>query len=299
MVKSSASPVRASRDLPLHELTALEAVARLGSVQQAAEALHVTPSAISHRIASLERRAGEPLVARAGRGVTLTAAGASYVEAVQPGLIAFSRASHELREQEHQTVRIATAAAIGIDWLLPRLREYLGQHPDVHFDIRTVATAQALPPAQWDLMVHFGHPALRGSHRVRLREELLVMIEASLPNGADARNSPYRRELRLAQLEDAARGRSARADEAGISSQAVFDDALTMLEVAAAGGGKALTTRTAAARLIRNGRLMEVGRAVKSGADYVMDLSEAGQLKTAAKDLFHWLSARSASAASS
>ncbi|MBH9578676.1 LysR family transcriptional regulator [Inhella proteolytica] len=284
-MKQSASARQTGADLPLHELTALEAVARLGSVQQAAEALHVTPSAISHRIASLERRAGEPLLQRAGRRVALTAAGRAHVDAIQAGLIAFAQATQQLREQEHQTIRIATAAAIGIDWLLPRLRDYLGERPQLSVDIRTVATSQSLPPTQWDLLIHFGDAPARGSQRIRLCEEHLVRV-------ASATHAATPRELRLAQLEDVTRGRSPSHQPVPAGAQAVFDDALTMLEVAAAGGGMALTTRTAAAGLLRQGRLCEHGTPVRAAGDYVMDLSEAGQLKAAAKDLFRWLSSR-------
>ncbi|MDP3538321.1 MAG: LysR family transcriptional regulator [Azonexus sp.] len=38
---------------PLHTLPAFEAAARLGSFLAAAEALHLTPSAISHRVRQL------------------------------------------------------------------------------------------------------------------------------------------------------------------------------------------------------------------------------------------------------
>jgi LysR family glycine cleavage system transcriptional activator len=47
------------RDLPpLHTLPAFEAPARLGSFLAATEALHLTPSAISHRIRQLEAHLG-------------------------------------------------------------------------------------------------------------------------------------------------------------------------------------------------------------------------------------------------
>ncbi|MET9063600.1 LysR substrate-binding domain-containing protein [Streptosporangium sandarakinum] len=58
--------------LDLNRLKALHAVATYGSVGAAAEALMVTPSAVSQQLAKLERETGAPLLERNGRGVRLT-----------------------------------------------------------------------------------------------------------------------------------------------------------------------------------------------------------------------------------
>ncbi|GGQ28633.1 LysR family transcriptional regulator [Streptosporangium pseudovulgare] len=58
--------------LDLNRLKALHAVAVYGSVGAAAEALMVTPSAVSQQLAKLERETGAPLLERNGRGVRLT-----------------------------------------------------------------------------------------------------------------------------------------------------------------------------------------------------------------------------------
>ena len=59
----------------LRQVLTFQAVARLGSVSLAAEELHLSQSAISIQIASLEEAIGAPLVVRTGRGVRLTEAG--------------------------------------------------------------------------------------------------------------------------------------------------------------------------------------------------------------------------------
>ncbi|MFS1300950.1 LysR family transcriptional regulator [Streptosporangium longisporum] len=58
--------------LDLNRLKALHAVSVYGSVGAAAEALMVTPSAVSQQLAKLERETGATLVERNGRGVRLT-----------------------------------------------------------------------------------------------------------------------------------------------------------------------------------------------------------------------------------
>lgn len=66
--------------LDLNRLKALHAVAVHGSVVAAAEALMVTPSAISQQLAKLERETGAPLLERSGRGVRLTDAAGVLAE---------------------------------------------------------------------------------------------------------------------------------------------------------------------------------------------------------------------------
>ena len=64
-----------AKSATLRQLASFQAVARLGNVSLAAEELHLSQSAISIQIASLETAAGTPLVLRTGRGVRLTEAG--------------------------------------------------------------------------------------------------------------------------------------------------------------------------------------------------------------------------------
>ncbi|MDN3022708.1 LysR substrate-binding domain-containing protein [Streptomyces sp. S.PB5] len=56
----------------LRRLTVLRELQRRGSLARTAEALHLTPSAVSQQIAALSRELGTPLTERDGRGVRLT-----------------------------------------------------------------------------------------------------------------------------------------------------------------------------------------------------------------------------------
>lgn len=273
-------------DLPMHELLALEAVFRLGSVQAAAEALHVTPSGISHRVASLEQRIGSPLLRRRGRGVVLTELGESCVAAISPGLVAFAAATQALLDREHRVIRIATAAAIGVAWLLPRLQRYALLHPEARFELLTVATADELAPDRWDLLIHYGNAPRRGARRGTLFQETLIQVGAPVP----AKQTAPRPLLRLTQLDlagPAAERRSTRGDAP--HAQLVFDDALAMLEAASSGAGLAWATETAARPYLAQGRLVRSSPDAREGLRYTADLSEAGQLKPLAAAFYAWL----------
>jgi len=80
----------------LRQMATFQVVARLGSVSLAAEALHLSQSAVSIQIASLESSAGAPLIERTGRGVRLTEAGELLVVYADRLLNLWNEASDEM-----------------------------------------------------------------------------------------------------------------------------------------------------------------------------------------------------------
>src|SRR3954447_22755357 len=69
-----------SRMVDLRGLRALRAVADHGTLAAAADALHLTPSAVSQQLAALEREVGHALLEPAGRTVRLTGAARVLLE---------------------------------------------------------------------------------------------------------------------------------------------------------------------------------------------------------------------------
>ncbi|WP_406477555.1 LysR family transcriptional regulator [Streptomyces sp. NBC_01615] len=65
-------PISETFTVDLRRLTVLRELQRRGTLARTAEALHLTPSAVSQQIAALAREAGVPLTERDGRGVRLT-----------------------------------------------------------------------------------------------------------------------------------------------------------------------------------------------------------------------------------
>ena len=74
------------RNPPMPVLEAFEAAARELSFQKAAQQLHLTPSAVSHQIKSLEEYLGFPVFRRLTRALELTDGGRAYLESVQRSL---------------------------------------------------------------------------------------------------------------------------------------------------------------------------------------------------------------------
>jgi len=117
---------------PLNALRTFEAVAARLSFAKGAEALHVTPAAVSSQIRVLEERLGQPLFHRQGRQVTLTAAGRKLLPGVQRGL-AELRHAVQLVSQDRQegVLNVTMMPSMLQKWLMPRLHGFYTANPQV------------------------------------------------------------------------------------------------------------------------------------------------------------------------
>ncbi|MEJ7583410.1 MAG: LysR family transcriptional regulator [Acidimicrobiales bacterium] len=118
--------------MTLSQLRTFLAVADSGSVRAAAERLVVSQPAVSAAVATLERELGVDLVAREGRGLRITPAGAAFATTVRASL---SRLAHGVREARsvedpgRGTARIAAVTTAAERMLLPLLGDFRREHP--------------------------------------------------------------------------------------------------------------------------------------------------------------------------
>lgn len=148
----------ANRDLPsLPAVRAFEAAARHLSFKNAADELHVTQSAISHRIKSLEEYLGMALFHRLARGVALTPEGRSYLSKVSEALDLLASATGELRTQ-HVTgpLYVRSTPAFASRWLVPRLNDFNRRYPDIELHIATSLETSSFYEDGMDVDIRFG-----------------------------------------------------------------------------------------------------------------------------------------------
>jgi DNA-binding transcriptional LysR family regulator len=100
--------------LDVRRLQILQHLATHGTVAATAEALHLTPPAVSQQLAALEREAGVPVVEKQGRTLRLTAAGdllVAHAEVILGDLAAAEADLAALRGGRHGRVRLAAFAS--------------------------------------------------------------------------------------------------------------------------------------------------------------------------------------------
>jgi len=134
--------------ISLERLRALHAVASHGSLQAAAEVLHITPSAVSQQIAKLEREVGEPLLERRGRGVALTDAAGVLTRHAERAFSALRQAEAELDERRSVVAgRLAVGAfSTAVRGLAPTaLARLARRHPKLELDVHEIEPAASLP----------------------------------------------------------------------------------------------------------------------------------------------------------
>ncbi len=135
--------------MDVRRLMVLRELSERGSVGAVADAMRVTPSAVSQQLKALEKEAGYPLVEPAGRGVALTEAGRALARAATDIAVAIERAEGEWRafmEQPAGRVTLVTFPTGG-EMLLPGLLTRMAERPDVEL----VCTDTEDPDAVGDL----------------------------------------------------------------------------------------------------------------------------------------------------
>ena len=129
----------------LNQLSSFLAVAREGSVSAAAEKLYVTQPSISAAVSSLSRELGVDLTERVGRGIGLTAAGASFrpYAADVLGLIDQGRkAAREAADVSMRSLRIV-AVATAAEFVVPSLlRTFTALHPEINLTLEVANRAE-------------------------------------------------------------------------------------------------------------------------------------------------------------
>jgi LysR family transcriptional regulator, glycine cleavage system transcriptional activator len=136
-------------------LQAFELAARGGSFKAAAEALHVTASAVSHRIAGLEKTLGVRLFERGPRGVGLSPAGRAL--AATTGR-AFGDLARSLARQSagERRLRVSAVPIFASHWLLPRLGKFLADHPEIELQVEASPRLADMEAGLVDVALRYG-----------------------------------------------------------------------------------------------------------------------------------------------
>jgi LysR family glycine cleavage system transcriptional activator len=163
--------------LPLNALRVFEAVAARLSFGDAAEALHVTPAAVSQQIKSLEEYLQTPLFRRNGRTVQLTPEGEQLLPGVRRGLDELEAALQALRQDRRiGALNVTTISSFLQKWLMPRLADLHEQHPDVELRFHTSADLVDFARSDFHVGIRLGLGLYEGLVTEKLMSEWLVAV---------------------------------------------------------------------------------------------------------------------------
>lgn len=129
--------------MTLEQLRIFVAVAERQHITRAAQALHMTQSAVSAAISALETRHGVTLFDRVGRSIVLNEAGRTFLpeaQAVLDRAKAAEGALDDLSRLLRGRLSIMASQTIADYWLPQRLVAYRRTHPHIELDMRFANT---------------------------------------------------------------------------------------------------------------------------------------------------------------
>ena len=151
------------------DLDTLMVVIRLGSFAAAARELHIDPSSVSRTVSALEAELGMRLFQRNTRQLTMTEAGAVFVERVGPLLEELEQVRHAAADTAAQvqgTLRITVSNAFGMRRVVPLLPAFYKAHPALYLELIFTDAIVDLVAERIDVAIRIG--ALRDSSLIAL-----------------------------------------------------------------------------------------------------------------------------------
>ena len=165
------------RLLSLGNLRAFEAVARRLSFSEAALELHVTQSAVSRQIKTLEDELGAPLFVRGTRQVQVTADGQTLLRSVEPWLAKLDAGVRLIRDKRsRKRVSVTTFASFASLWLLPQLEAFQRGHPDIDIRVSATDSLADIDDPELDIALRYCSPQQAPSGALRLFGETLTPV---------------------------------------------------------------------------------------------------------------------------
>lgn len=246
-------------------------VVQEGNFRRAARALGMPKTTVSRKVAELEEQLGAQLLHRTTRTLSLTDAGAAFVEEAE-GAIARLEAAEaavtELQREPRGKLRVTTTVPLGQAFLAPIVVAFLEAYPSVEVMLHLTDRPVDLVAERFDVALRTGaltdstlmaRPVGNGAYRVVASPDYLAR------RGTPTRPSDLSEHdcLRFTRLGAAVRttwpfGRGKRAVEVPVSGRFVSDDFVTLRTAAERGLGIARLPGLIVHEALRAGRLVRL-----------------------------------------
>ncbi|SMF47615.1 DNA-binding transcriptional regulator, LysR family [Xaviernesmea oryzae] len=280
----------------LNGLRALEAVARLGSLQAAAAELGVSIGAVSQQVIKAEAQLGQPVFHRLPKGMVPVDAARPMLARLSEGFQSLSEAVGIGRRRDETLLTISVAPVFAARFLVHRLDRFSALHPDIRLRIDATTAMADFVTDGVDLGIRVGAGKWPGVDAQLLLPQLVFPVCA--PALAEKLKEP-KDVLQLPAIIDGPSMfswdvwfRAAGIEPRPMAVRHVFNEASLCLDATMAGEGVMLAWQTLAAYALDQGKLVEPFsiRAATGFGHYFV--TRAGSRPPAKVKAFHtWLKA--------
>jgi DNA-binding transcriptional LysR family regulator len=160
------------------ELTVFVRAAESGSFSRAARELRLSQPSVSRIIGELEARLGVTLLLRSTRRITVTDAGALFLDRAREILAEMEDAEDAARglDSLRGTIRLALPVVYGTREIIPRLPKFLGLHPELKVEMTVSDARQDLVAEGADVAIRLGDldDSVFGARKLKTLERMLV-----------------------------------------------------------------------------------------------------------------------------
>jgi len=247
----------------LPALRVFEAAARLGSISAAATELHVTHSAVSQQVKSLEDSLGVRLFGRSGRKVVLTSAGRELALGANEALYALAQTTHLVRQRANPNrLTVTTSPSFAACWLTPRIGRFIDSEPGIVINL--ISTGEVLDFARdgVDVAIRWSVvPDETQDSTLFMHDDMLVVASPSYLKTHTANTPEDLADCSLLRADDecwAPWFAQAGLDWPEPDTGLFFNDSALALRWAEDGRGIILTRRSLADEALRNGTLVQL-----------------------------------------
>jgi DNA-binding transcriptional LysR family regulator len=253
------------------ELEAVVTVARCRNFRAAAAELNRSRSALSHTVATLEKRLGVRLFNRTTRSVSLTEAGQLFVASVAPALAEIRgaiAAASSRRSKLGGAVRIKTSGDVAREMIAPIILQYLRRYPEMKIDVVTSGHSGDIVDDGFDAAVRHANDVPQNMIAVPLSYELRMAVVGSLAYFVNRRKprTPQdllvhrciRRRLPSGEIDPWKLERHGKAVYIKVEGPLILDEPAFILDAARAGVGLAYLRESVVASDLAHGGLVRV-----------------------------------------
>jgi DNA-binding transcriptional LysR family regulator len=168
----------------LQELSVFVRVAESGSFSRTGRELGLSQPSVSRIIGELEARLGVTLLLRTTRRITVTDAGALFLDRVREILSQIEDAEDVARglDSLRGIIRLAIPVVYGTREIIPRLPKFLGMHPLLRVEMSVVDARQDLVAEGADVAIRLGEldDSAFGARKLATLQRMLVASPAYL-----------------------------------------------------------------------------------------------------------------------